>query len=159
MTTRTSDQLTNQDLKTWNSYLMATRLLFDKLDHALADRSGLSLPDFIILSRLDKAGDDGMRMSDLADSAVFSRSRISHAFSRLEKEGWVERRTCPTDRRGSFGALTNAGQAKLEEAESTHAYVVRHHFLDSVGAAEESFRGVTDAIRVSLGAGPADPAC
>lgn len=159
VTTRTSHQLTGRDLETWNSYLMATRLLFDELDHALIAEAGLSLPDFILMFRLSQAGEDGMRMSDLAGAAVFSRSRISHAFSRLENAGWVERRTCPTDRRGSFGALTDAGRVKLEEAESTHSAVVRRHFLEPVGDDDESIRRTTDAIRLSLGADPAEPSC
>lgn len=159
VTIRTTDKLTGQDLETWNSYLLATRLLFDRLDRSLESQAGLSLPDFILLFRLGQAGEDGMRMSELADSAVFSRSRISHAFSRLENEGWVERRSCPTDRRGSFGFLTGSGRAKLDSAETTHTDVIRRHFLDSMGDAEGSFRSVTDAMRSSLGATSADPAC
>lgn len=157
--TRTPEKLAGQDLETWNSYLLATRLLFDRLDHSLSEEAGLSLPDFILLFRLGSAGEDGMRMSELADSAAFSRSRISHAFRRLEDEGWVERRSCPTDRRGSFGALTDLGRAKLDEAEATHSEVVRRYFLDSMGDAEDSFRMITDAMRFSLGAKPGDPAC
>lgn len=152
-------KLTGKDLETWNSYLLATRLLFDKLDRSLDRDVGLSLPDFILLFRLGQAGEDGMRMSELADSTVFSRSRISHAFSRLENEGWVERRSCPTDRRGSFGFLTELGRSKLEDAEATHTEVVRSDFLDSMGGEGDAFRSVTDAIRSSLGASPTDAAC
>lgn len=159
MTTRLSEKLTGPDLETWNSYLLATRLLFDELDSQLHEHAGLSLPDFILLFRLGQAGADGMRMSELADSAVFSRSRISHAFSRLENEGWVERRSCPTDRRGSFGALTAEGNAKLEQAESTHADVVHRYFLDSIGDSKDVFVLVTDNIRRALGADITDPAC
>lgn len=159
VTTRTSTSLTGEDLETWSSYLLATRLLFAELDRRLLEDAGLSLPDFSLLFRLGQAGEEGMRMSDLADSAVFSRSRISHAVTRLEKEGWVERRSCPTDRRGSFGALTDPGRAKLDEAESTHTEVVRRYFLDSVGNSMDAFRQVTDTMRIALGAGPTDQAC
>jgi len=158
-TTRTSDTLTGQDLESWNSYLLATRLLFERLDRSLDAEAGLSLPDFILLFRLGQAGEAGMRMSELADAAVFSRSRISHAFSRLESEGWVERRSCPTDRRGSFGFLTESGRVKLDEADITHSDVIRRHFLDSLGEEAESFRSVTNSMRVSLGGDPGDSAC
>lgn len=159
MTTLTNSALTGEDLETWNSYLLATRLLFDELERRLIEDAGISLPDFILLFRLGEAGDQGMRMSELADSAVFSRSRISHAFSRLEAEGWVERRSCPTDRRGSYGFLTDPGRFKLDDAKTTHTEVVRRYFLDSIGDAEQAFRDVTDTMRSALGAGATDPAC
>lgn len=160
MTTRTSPSLTGSDLETWNSYLQATRLLLDALDRRLSEEADISLPDFIVLFRLSHGGDDGMRMSELADAAVFSRSRISHAFGRLEKQGWVERRSCPTDRRGSFGFLTDSGREKLRLSEPIHAEVVQQNFIDAVGAeSKETLRSVTDKMRTLLGTDPSDPAC
>ncbi|MGH8925536.1 MAG: MarR family winged helix-turn-helix transcriptional regulator [Acidimicrobiia bacterium] len=155
MTTKISPTLVGDELNIWNSYLLATRLLFDRLDDRLGEDAGVSLADFIVLFRLGGAGPNGMRMSELADSAVFSRSRISHAFRRLEGEGWVERRSCPTDRRGSFGFLTEAGRRKLEEAESTHNEVVRRYFLDSIGEGQaEPFRVFTNTMLRALGGHP-----
>jgi DNA-binding MarR family transcriptional regulator len=139
---------------------MAARLLFEELDRRLDSSAGLSLPDYTLLARLRDAGDDGLRMSELADSAVFSRSRISHAITRLENQGWVERRSCPTDRRGSFAVLTDSGKDKLAEAEPVHSEVIKEHMLDSIDVADAaSFRRVTDQIGLSLGAKPGDSAC
>jgi DNA-binding MarR family transcriptional regulator len=157
--TLSSDKLTGHDLDTWNSYLKATRVLFDTLDRTLTEEAGLSLPDYIVLFRLSQSGDDGTRMSDLADAAVFSRSRISHAIRRLEDEGLVERRACPTDRRGSYGYLTESGRTKLALAEAVHTEVVRRCFLEPVGDTDSVFREATDRILSTLGSGPADPAC
>lgn len=160
MTTRVSEGLTGNDLVAWNSYLLATRLLFEKLDQRLESESQISLPDYILLFRLGRAGEDGMRLGDLADSAVFSRSRISHAMNRLEKLGWVERQSCPTDRRGSYGVLTEQGRDKLDEAGATHDEVVRAHFLESLESGDRSaFLTVTDAMRDSLGGLSTDEAC
>ncbi len=160
MTTKLVNELEGQDLETWNSYLVATRLLFEELDRRLEAEAGVSLPDFILLFRLRQAGEDGMRMSELADSAVFSRSRISHAMNRLEKAGWTERRSCPTDRRGSFASLTKRGKAKLEQAEGTHSEVVRQHLLGSIeGEDIQTFTKITQAVRDSLGGGSADKVC
>lgn len=160
MTTQTATSLTGTDEETWRSYLVAARLLFEELDRRLDSSAGVSLPDFTLLARLRDAGEDGLRMSELAESAVFSRSRISHAISRLENQGWVERRSCPTDRRGSYAALTASGTAKLAEAEPVHTEVIREHLLGSIEATDaESFRRVTDQIGRSLGAKPGDPAC
>lgn len=160
MTTRTNTSLTRADEEVWRSYLMAARLLFEELDRRLDSSAGLSLPDYTLLARLSEAGEDGLRMSELADSAVFSRSRISHAISRLESQGWVERRSCPTDRRGSYAALTDSGRVKLAEAEPVHASVIKEHLIGSVDEADsEGFRRATDLIGLSLGAKPGDSAC
>lgn len=159
MTTLISSPLAGRDLETWNSYLKATRVLFDRLDRALIDESGLSLPDYIVLARLAQSGSDGTRMSELADAGVFSRSRISHAFRRLEDEGWVERRDCPTDRRGSYGYLTDLGRTKLSEAEAIHTEMVRRYFLEPVGDSGRVFGEVVGRMLSALGADPNEPAC
>lgn len=160
MSTRTTTSLTRADEETWHSYLMAARLLFEELDRRLDSSAGISLPDYTLLARLRDAGEDGLRMSELADSAVFSRSRISHAITRLESQGWVERRSCPTDRRGSYAALTDSGRAKLAEAEPVHSDVIKEHLLGSIDDADAvTFRRVTDQIGQSLGAKPGDSAC
>lgn len=160
MTTETATNLTGEDQATWRSYLIAARMLFEEIDRSLEETSGMSLADYTVLVRLRDAGDDGLRMSELADSAVFSRSRISHAISRLEKQGWVQRRSCPTDRRGSYASLTATGRAKLEEADPVHTRVVRQHLLDTIPSGDrEAFRRATDGIGWSLGAKPDDPAC
>ena len=159
MTVSIDHKLAGQELETWNSYLMATRLLLEKLDHTLSDEAGLSLPDFIVLFRLSQNGDEGTRMSELADAGVFSRSRISHAVRRLENEGWVERRACPTDRRGSFGYLTDLGRQKLARAESIHTDVIRRYFLEPVGDSHLVVKNVSDSITIALGGQPNDPAC
>ncbi|MGF1616494.1 MAG: MarR family winged helix-turn-helix transcriptional regulator [Acidimicrobiia bacterium] len=160
MSIRTPTTLTRADEETWRSYLIAARLLFEELDRRLDSSVGLSLPDYTLLARLRDAGEDGLRMSELADSAVFSRSRISHAISRLESQDWVERRSCPTDRRGSYAALTDSGRDKLAEAEPVHSAVIKEHLLGSVDEGDaESFRRVIDQIGQSLGANPGDPAC
>lgn len=160
MTTEIATGLTGEDQATWRSYLMAARLLFEELDRRLDASAGVSLPDYTLLARLRDAGEEGLRMSELAESAVFSRSRISHAISRLEGQGWVERRSCPTDRRGSFASLTAIGRSKLDEAEPIHSAVIREHLIGSIGESDaESFRSVTDQIGLSLGAQPGDSAC
>lgn len=160
MTTEIASRLTEQDQATWRSYLLSARLLFEELDRRLTDSAGLSLPDYTLLVRLGDAGEDGLRMSELADSAVFSRSRISHAINRLESLGWVERRSCPTDRRGSFAALTEAGRVKLGEADPVSAGVIKEHLLDSIDSIDrDGFVRMTDQIGLSLGAKPGDAPC
>ena len=145
--------LQGNDQTTWHTYFEATRLLLDELDRRLHDDAGISLADYGLLSKLATADEWGMRMGELAEGTVSSRSRISHAVDRLESMGWVERRACPTDRRGSYASLTEAGRRKLEEAEPGQAEVVRRHLLDHLKTGDGQFGSVMAAARDSLQTG------
>jgi DNA-binding MarR family transcriptional regulator len=145
--------LQGNDQTTWRTYFEATRLLLDELDRRLHDDAGISLGDYGLLSRLANADEWGLRMSELAEGTVSSRSRVSHAVDRLEALGWVERRACPTDRRGSYASLTEAGRRKLEEAEPGQAEVVRRHLLDHLKTGDGQFGSVMAAARDSLQTG------
>lgn len=134
--TTTPTPLRDNDRETWRLYLEATRLLFDELDRRLREEADLPFADYALLTRLGDAPEWGLRMSELADTAVYSRSRISHAVDRLEKSGWAERRACPTDRRGSYAALTQSGRQKLEEARVTHDAVLETHLLGPMSTEE-----------------------
>ena len=145
--------LQGADQATWRTYFEATRLLLDELDRRLHEDAGISLADYGLLSKLATADEWGMRMGELAEGTVSSRSRISHAVDRLEGMGWVERRACPTDRRGSYAALTEAGRRKLAEAEPGLSEVVRRHLLDHLTPGEGRFEEVMAAVRDSLPTG------
>jgi DNA-binding MarR family transcriptional regulator len=122
--------LNDEEQFAWRMYLDGVRLLTAALDHELQADAGLSLADYEILVRLSEAPDRRLRMSDLADLTLFSRSRLSHAVSRLEGCGWVTRASCPTDRRGTFATLTDEGFDKLVAAAPGHVESVRTHLLD-----------------------------
>jgi DNA-binding MarR family transcriptional regulator len=83
-----------------------------------------------VLVRLSEAEDDRLRMSELAEHTLFSRSRLSHAIARLEREGLVARMACETDRRGTFAALTPEGRRLLESAAPGHVTEVRERVFD-----------------------------
>jgi len=151
MTTAASETLAGQEQTTWQAYFEATRLLFEELDRRVNQDAGISLADFGLLARLAEADEFGMRMSDLADSTVSSRSRISHAVDRLETLGLVERRACPTDRRGSYASLTESGREKLAQALPGHVDTVRRHLLDQLSEEEAAgFRASMAAVKKSL---------
>jgi DNA-binding MarR family transcriptional regulator len=69
-------------------------------------------------------------MNQLADLCQSSRSRLSHAVSRLEEAGWVRREACPTDKRGAEAVMTDAGYAAIEAAAPGHVEAVRRHLFD-----------------------------
>ncbi|HSP39364.1 MAG TPA: MarR family transcriptional regulator [Frankiaceae bacterium] len=122
--------LDEEEQRTWRAFLSATQLLFDQLDRELQRDEKIPHAYYEILVRLSESPERTLRMSQLADSTLSSRSRLSHAVSRLEESGWVERRSCPTDRRGQLAVLTDAGFAALASAAPTHVEGVRSHVFD-----------------------------
>src|ERR1043166_677258 len=96
----------------------------------------MPLAYYQILAMLSEAPNWTLRMSDLADITWSSRSRLSHAVDRLEENGWVARTSCPSDRRGSFAALTAEGYGVLVDAAPKHVASVRRHLFDRLTRAE-----------------------
>jgi DNA-binding MarR family transcriptional regulator len=114
----------------WRAFLQATLQLQAQLDHELERDAGMPFAYFQILVMLSDAHERTMRMSDLAERTWSSRSRLSHAVDRLEERGWVHRTSCPTDKRGAFAVLTDAGFAELAAAAPKHLDSVRRHVFD-----------------------------
>jgi DNA-binding MarR family transcriptional regulator len=141
-----------EEQRAWRAYLTATRGLGDTLDRELQRDSGLPHAYYEILVRLSEAPDRALRMSSLAESSNSSRSRLSHAVARLEEAGWVERRDCPTDRRGQVAVLTDKGFAALEAAAPGHVRGVREHLFDRLTPEQvRQLREICEAIAEPLG--------
>ena len=113
----------------WRRYIVASRRLLEALDSDLAGHE-LSIPDYEILAQLSDAPDRRMRMSELADVAMLSRSRLSHRMKVMEKAGWVRREACPVDKRGFFAVMTPKGWKAIETAAPDHVESVRRRFVD-----------------------------
>ena len=143
--------LDEDEQRTWRSFLWAGRLLFDRLDRQLQHDAGLPHAYYEILVHLSEAPGRTLRMSELAATSLSSRSRLSHAVARLEEAGWVARRACPTDRRGSFAHLTDAGMARLEQAAPGHVEAVRTHLFDQLTIEQQhALRDISDALLAHL---------
>jgi DNA-binding MarR family transcriptional regulator len=117
---------------TWRAFWLTTRLLAQSFERDLQGETGLPMSYYEILVQLSEAPDRTMRMSQLARYSNVSRSALSHAVSRLEANGWVVRRDCPTDRRGALATLTDEGFAVLEAAAPAHVESVRVHLFDQL---------------------------
>jgi len=138
--------LTRDQQQHWRAYIAATTLLGERLSRELQAAHGITMADYEILVRLSEAPDRRLRMSQLADHTLASRSRLSHQVDRLEKVGLVERTPCVEDRRGANAVLTEKGWTLLVEAAPTHVEGVREHFVDQL--TPEQFAGVGDALAV-----------
>lgn len=122
--------LDDDEQRAWRSLVVVSSRLFDQLDAELRAGHDLSLADYEILANLSEAPCRRMRMSQLAEGAMVSRSRLTHHVNRMEAEGLVTREACPTDRRGAFAVLTGEGMARVEAAAPTHVAGVRRLFVD-----------------------------
>jgi DNA-binding MarR family transcriptional regulator len=118
--------------RTWLAFVYATKLFFEQVERDLQRDANLPFAYYETLVILSESPDHSMRMSELADATLSSRSRLSHAVGRLEAAGWVRRESCPSDRRGSFAVLTDAGYAVLEAAAPSHVESVRAHLFDQL---------------------------
>ncbi len=93
-----------------------------------------------------------LRMSDIADFAESSLSRLSHACRRLEGQGWLTRETDPDDRRATVATLTDAGYAKIVEAAPGHVRTVRALVFDPLTPAQVKQLGdITARIDSAIG--------
>jgi DNA-binding MarR family transcriptional regulator len=113
----------------WRRYISVMRLLPDRLNASLSRDHGLTLIDYEVLSRLSEAPLRRIRMTELAEGALLSKSRLSHQITRMEKDGLVRREPCETDGRGYFAVLTDQGWEKLLTAVPTHVADVRESFI------------------------------
>jgi DNA-binding MarR family transcriptional regulator len=118
--------------KAWRAWLYSAQLLMDRLDRELTHETGISHAYYEILVALSETPGRKLRMSELADRCLSSRSRLSHAVSRLEERGWVGREMCPDDGRGQLAVLTDNGFAALEAAAPIHVESVRTHLFDQL---------------------------
>src|SRR5215210_446338 len=100
-TTTGSDRLTDREMGAWAGLLRAHSALTRALDADLEAAHGLPLTSFEVLMHLSDAEGERMRMSDLADRVLLSRSGLTRLVDRLESQGLLERATCPSDARGS----------------------------------------------------------
>jgi len=146
--------LNREEQRTWRAFLAASQLLFDRLERQLQRDAGMPHGYYEILVNLSEAPNRMMRMSDLAEQSMGSRSRLTHAVDRLEEIGWLERVECPEDKRGAFARLTDKGFAVLEKAAHGHVEAVRTYLFDQLsGQQVEQLRDISEAVLSHLASG------
>ncbi|SHG17397.1 transcriptional regulator, MarR family [Jatrophihabitans endophyticus] len=130
----TTTWLSPAEQRAWRAYVESTKVLFDALDRQLQRDADMPHAYYQLLVRLSEADGRSLRMSELAELTLSSRSRLSHAIARLEERGWVIRSDCETDRRGQIATLTDAGFDVLATAAPGHVAAVRRFLVDGLSA-------------------------
>jgi DNA-binding MarR family transcriptional regulator len=148
------DWLSAEEQRVWRNYIAATRMVESELERQLQRDSGLPTTYYEIMVSLSEAPERTLRMSELADRSRFSRSRLSHAVARMEQQGWIERRECPSDKRGAFAVLTDKGFEALSAAAPGHVQQVRSLVFDVLS--DEQIKQLGEICATLRKAGP-DP--
>lgn len=132
--------LTPEEQRIWRAYLLGSARLSEKLDADLRT-FGIDLAEYEILVSLAEVPGQRMRMSELAEAVHQSRSRLTHTIARMEKSGLVVRTTCPTDRRGVWAEVTEAGFELLRTAAPSHVAAVQANFVKAIGPTDYAALG------------------
>lgn len=119
-------------LEAWRSFLTAHARLTERLGRELRAEEGLHLTWYDVLVQLSEAEGHQLRMQQLAERVLLSKSGLTRLIDRMERAGYVTRSPCHDDRRGTYATMTDAGYDVLVRTAPTHLGGVRHHFAEAV---------------------------
>ncbi len=122
-------------MRAWRAFLEAHATVVRKLERELREERNMPIAWYDALVQLNEAG-GVLRMHELADRMLLSRSATTRFADRLERAGLIERRQSADDRRGTEVVLTRAGRGMLEEAAPIHLRGIAEHFVDHLDDAE-----------------------
>lgn len=123
-------------LDAWRALLHAHAAAIAAIEERLAAAGSVPLTSYDVLLELSAAPGRKLRMADLAERVVLSRSGLTRLVDRLEREGYLRREASTEDRRGTLAALTDAGRQALREAWPTYAAGIRAAFAEFISDEE-----------------------
>lgn len=143
--------LSDDEQQDWVALVRLVMTLPAALDAQLKRDAGVNSFEYHLLARLSMTPGRALVLSELAEQAQGSLSRLSHAITRLERAGWVERRACNDRGRRVEARLTDAGMAKLEAIAPGHVREARRLVVDvltreQLAALGEAARAITDVV-------------
>jgi DNA-binding MarR family transcriptional regulator len=155
MSTTEPAWLDETEARAWRGYMRMRTLLHAQILRELAREAGLSGPDYDVLSNVSEAPGRRARLGDLAARMAWSRSRLSHHITRMERRGLVTREDCTSDGRGAFVVLTDAGWRAIRGAAPGHVASVRRHFIDLLSREQlDALAEISRTVVRELGGGP-----
>lgn len=139
--------LSAEEQATWRAFLAMQKVIRETLERQLQQSAGMPMTYYVILAMLSEAPDRTLRMTELAAIAGTSQSQLSHAATRLEESGWIERRRCQGDRRGYQAVLTDAGLQTLTSVAPGHVESVRSVLFDALTPQQvDQLREIASAV-------------
>ncbi len=126
--TETEPARSELHLSTWRAFLKAHATLINQINHDLVAAKRLPLFSYDVLIELYEAPQRRLRMHELAERVVLSRSGLTRLVDRLEAEGYLARDACESDRRGAYAVLTETGLEALRHAWPVYAQGIARYF-------------------------------
>jgi DNA-binding MarR family transcriptional regulator len=131
----------------WERLIRAEARVVGRLEEEMESEHGISLRWYEVLLHLSRAPGGRMRMQDLADLALQSKSGLTRVVDRMEAAGLVSREVCPSDRRGVFAVITSEGRRRFRRAASLHMRGIEQHFGRHLTDAEHAaLRSLLDRV-------------
>jgi len=122
--------LDEREERAWRALQFMQMRLEAQLARQLANESGLSYPDYVVLVALTDDPHGRLRLFELGEVLGWEKSRLSHHVARMADRRLVTKEKCDSDRRGAYVAITNEGRKEIEAAAPGHVAAVRRLFLD-----------------------------
>ncbi len=134
-------RFTETEGEAWGQLLSVYAAMMRRLDDMLQTEHNISHGEFEVLLRLSWATDNRIRLRDLADASVLTRSGMSRLVDRLQQAGLAARETAAEDARGAYAVLTSKGKERLDAAEHNNITLVRRYFLSLYSEEELQMMG------------------
>lgn len=135
--TTTVPKLDERELRAFRGLLCMHATLVKALDAELVREHDLPLTSYEVLMWVSDSPEGRMRMHDVAERVMLSRSGLTRLVDRLVRDGLLRREACPDDARGSFAVITPEGRALRRRAQATHHDGIRRLFLDHLSREEQ----------------------
>ena len=132
----------------WAALLKSHARLLERINRQVTAEGELPLEWYDVLLTLENAPDRRMRMSELAEAVLFSRSGLTRLVDRLEKAGLLRREAVPTDRRGAYAVLTPQGEETRRKAWPVYRNAIAQNFARRLS--EEEAGTLADLLRRAL---------
>jgi DNA-binding MarR family transcriptional regulator len=124
--------LTADEHRAWSAFFIANSLMVKRIDKAVAATDVVPLEVYDVLLQLERADSQRMRMCELAEAILLSRSGLTRLADRLEREGLIERQACTKDGRSTHIALTPKGLAERKRARPVYREVIKKAFAGNL---------------------------
>lgn len=141
---RTPPDMPPAQLEAWRTFLQAHARVIEVLTRELKATEELPLTWYDVLVQLQEAPEHRLRMQELADAVLLSKSGVTRLVDRMERDGLVTRSRCADDRRGTFAQLTDAGRQRLRATAPTHLEGVQRYFTSLLD--EDEARTLTELL-------------
>lgn len=139
------DELDDPGLKAWEAFVFAHASVIGRIERDLATADLTPFAWYDVLAALSEAPDQRLRLHELANEVVLSRSGLTRLLDRIERAGLIVREPCTTDRRGSFAVLTSAGRDAVNRTWPAYAQCIARYFANHLDDGEK--RVIATALR------------